>query len=99
MVYGEVAVASSGDIQLSFKKYPLVKVTWNDAASTQSWLDPEDFDKPEFYKVDSYGLMIVNDSERVVVALSRSETTGRIYCVMEIPKGMVVNIEILRKKE
>ncbi|HEC61570.1 MAG TPA: hypothetical protein ENI27_04880 [bacterium] len=84
---------------MSDKKYPLVKVTWNDAASVHSWNYPEDFEKPEFYKVHTYGLLIANDSERVAVAQSRSLTNGKINHVMEIPKGMVVNIVILRKKE
>ena len=84
---------------MTVKKYPLVKVTWYDAASSQGWTDPEECEKADFYKVDSYGLLIVNDSERVVVALNRSQTNGRVGCVMEIPKGMVVSIETLRKKE
>ena len=82
---------------MQHKKYPLVRVTWNDAASTQDWYDPAAFDKPDFYVVETFGLLIKADSKHVVVALNRAQVNGKVSCIIEIPKGMVIKIETLRK--
>lgn len=84
--------------KVDWTEYPLVKVTWNDAASDQSWRDPSNYDDVQFYRVDTVGFLIRKNEKWVVLAGSRSRTNDRVSLTLEIPMGMVVKIETIRKK-
>ncbi len=76
-------------------QWPLVEVTWNDAASDSDWAahDPEEVS--DFWPIKTYGLLLFDTPERVVIAQNFSLATGQVSCRMTIPRGMVVAIRQL----
>ena len=76
-------------------EWPLVEVTWNDAASDDGWGKHNPEEVPDFWPVKTYGLLLFDTPERVVVAQNFSLSTGLVSCRMTIPRGMVVKIRRL----
>ena len=77
---------------------PIVKVTWNDAASTFKQFKINGFNPSEHLTIcETIGELIAMDPKALVVAMHGSQCDG--VDIMAIPRDWTQKIEILEKKE
>jgi hypothetical protein len=80
-----------------FQHYDMVEVVWNDASElTSGWTDKLDEDKPALAL--SVGFLVRETKEHIVIAQD-SDEDGHHNGRSQIPRGMVKNIKVLRKKD
>tara|TARA_R100001163_G_scaffold33645_2_gene26051 strand:+ start:1904 stop:2287 length:384 start_codon:yes stop_codon:yes gene_type:complete len=76
---------------------PIVKVTWNDAASTFKQFKINGFNPSEHLTVcETIGELIAMDRKALVVAMHGSQCDG--VDIMAIPRDWTQKVEILEKK-
>ncbi len=77
--------------------YTMVEVWWDDAAGLRhGWMDRTE--KPKAQMVLSVGFLIVDEPEHIIIAQD-TDDGGAHNGRTQIPRGMVKNIRILRKKD
>ena len=72
---------------------PIVRVTWEDAYSTNEWSAPDEY-TPVFL-VHSVGYLLRNNKRQLVLAQSRGEQNDAVADLIVIPAGMVREVETL----
>lgn len=75
------------------KEFPIVKVVWVDAMSSDEWTEIEHVDK-KTPSIDSVGYLL-EDSENVVIAQSIDSDNFMAAMTMTIPGGWVESVEYL----
>lgn len=77
--------------------YDMVEVTWNDAAGLRhGWTAKEEKLVPQLAL--SVGFLIAEDDNHIMIA-SDTDEEGSHNGRTQIPRGMVVRLKILRKKD
>lgn len=75
--------------------YPLVRVDWIDAETSQGWEHPDE-EKPTVPEVVTVGFLI-KESEDVILIASTIGHDRSHNSRISIPRGMVKNITVLKK--
>lgn len=65
-------------------------VTWGDAYSEDSWLDPEEAAVEPHILAHSLGFVVKESSTSLTLCLNRFASKDSISCIMTIPKGMII---------
>ena len=79
------------------QRWDMVEVVWNDAAElTSGWTDQLEKDEPQLAL--SVGFLIHESKEHIVIAQDIDEH-GHHNGRSQIPRGMVKNLKVLRKKD
>lgn len=77
--------------------YDLVEVVWDDAAGLKDgWTAKHE--KPEPYIALSVGFLIHDGADHILIAQD-TDSDGSHNGRTQIPRGMVKNVKILRKKD
>jgi hypothetical protein len=77
-------------------KYPIVLVVWDDATEIDGWSEGDDEIKPCL--VQSVGYLVRKTKHHIVLA--QDIAPDGMQCGRgQIPRGMVKNIEVLKKKD
>ena len=77
--------------------YDLYEVWWDDAAGLRhGWMDRTE--KPKAQMVLSVGFLIVDEPEHIIIAQDVDDNGGHNGRT-QIPRGMVKNMRMLRKKD
>jgi hypothetical protein len=85
-------------VKRPFQKYPMVEVTWNDASELTSGWSQEIEEKDEPALALSVGFLIRETKEHIVIAQD-IDAEGHHNGRSQIPRGMVKNLKVLRKKD
>ena len=84
-------------VKRPFQRWPMVEVTWNDAAElTSGWSDELEKDVPQLAL--SVGFLIHESKEHIVIAQDIDEH-GHHNGRSQIPRGMVKQLKVLRKAD
>ena len=77
--------------------YPQVECWWDDAAGLRhGWMDRTE--KPKAQMVISVGFLIVDEGDHIIIAQD-TDADGAHNGRTQIPRGMVKNLKLLRKKD
>ena len=77
--------------------YDLYEVWWDDAAGLRhGWMDRTE--KPKAQMVISVGFLIVDEGDHIIIAQD-TDADGAHNGRTQIPRGMVKNLKLLRKKD
>lgn len=77
-------------------KFPLVEVTWHDAAGETGWQDLYEAQQANLVVCITTGYLIKKDRRKVVIASSLNAST-RVEHTTTIPRTWVVEIVFLQK--
>ena len=79
-------------------KWDIILVKWIDAASNSNWRAGEDLELVP-YRVNTAGMFIGEDDLHWLICLNHGWTSGNMADTIQIPKGMIEHVEILKRAE
>lgn len=74
--------------------FPLVKVTWIDACSSEAWVDPTetDFECPT---ISTVGFLIEESEQHIVLAMNYDQQNKNVSMTMSIPNFWIESVQEL----
>lgn len=82
--------------KIKVNKWDTILIKWLDAASSPSWRDHEGLGLTKF-NVNTVGMFLGEDDDHWAVCMNHGTDSGRIADTMQIPKGMITHVEILKR--
>lgn len=82
---------------MSIPKHRLIRVEWDDAATTGNWRNPSEMGREERLQCQSVGHVVRSNKQEVVLALSISES-GNMSDTIAIPRGCIRKVRRLEGK-
>lgn len=76
-------------------KKQYVKILWNDAVSVDAWTSAEEI-IPESAVIETVGMLVTENDDIVVVALSHDTNNDKYSSYINIPKKWIIKRKIMR---